>query len=159
MTCKAALDLVEPIAAGDLEADPAARAHFESCPQCASALATARRVEAALATRAAPAAPARFASSVLQRIRRERWRAEQHVDRLFNVAMVVALVLVAGGILALMNLSGFMAAASGSWAIVASLGGAVAREAAPSTNTYIAAAGLLVSVLGMWWWTDRRLWM
>ncbi len=159
MTCKAALDLVEPIAAGDLEADPAARAHFESCPQCASALATARRIEGALATRPAPSAPERFSSSVLQRIRRDRWRAEQQVDRLFNVAMVVALVLVAGGILALMNLSGVMAAVSGTWSIVATLGGQVAREAAPSMNTYIAAVGLLVSVLGMWWYADRRLWM
>jgi hypothetical protein len=26
-------------------------------------------------------------------------------------------------------------------------------------TTYIAAAGLLVSVLVMWWWADRRLWM
>ena len=159
MTCEAALDLVEPIAAGDLEADPAARAHFESCPQCASALATARRLEAALATRPAPAAPERFASSVLQRVRRDRWRAEQQVDRLFNVAMVVALVLVAGGILALMNLSGVMAAVSGTWSIVATLGSQVAREAVPSMNTYIAAVGLLVSVLGMWWWADRTLWM
>ena len=82
---------------------------------------------------------------MLQRIRRERWRAEQHVDRLFNVAMAVALLLVAGGILALMNLSGVMAAASGAWAIVASLGSQVAREAAPTLNTYIAAAGLLLS--------------
>ena len=106
MTCKMALELVEPIASGDLEPDAAARAHFESCPQCASALATARRLEAVLAGRAAPAAPERFTSSVLQRIRRERWRAEQHVDRLFNVAIAVALLLITGGILALMNMSG-----------------------------------------------------
>jgi anti-sigma factor RsiW len=159
MRCKAALELVEPIAAGDLEADPAARAHFESCPQCASALATARRLEAILATRAAPAAPAQFASSVLQRIRRERWRAEQQVDRLFNIAIVVALLLVAGGILALMNLSGLTAAAAGTWSILASLGGQFAREAAPSMNIYIAAAGLLLSVVAMWLWADRTLWM
>ena len=159
MTCKAALDLVEPIASGDLEPDPAARAHFESCPQCASALASARRLEGVLAARAAPAAPAQFTASVLQRVRRERWRSEQRVDRLFNVAMAVALLLVAGGILALMNLSGVMAAASGAWAVVASVGGQVAREAAPSMNTYIAAVGLFVSAMGMWWWADRTLWM
>ena len=159
MTCKAAIELVEPIAAGDLEVDPAARAHFESCPQCASALATARRLEAALATRPAPAAPARFSSSVLQRIRRERWRSEQQVDRLFNVAIVVALLLVGGGILALMNLSGVVAAAAGTWSLVASLSSQFAREAVPNVNTYIAAAGLLLSVLGMWWFAERTLWM
>lgn len=159
MTCKVALELVEPIAAGDVEPDAAVRAHYESCEQCASALASARRLEAALGTREAPAAPARFASSVLQRIRREHWRAEQHVDRLFNVAMAVAVVLVAGGILALMNLSGVTAAAAGTWSMMASLGGQVAREAAPSLNTYIAAAGLLLSVLATWWWAERTQWM
>jgi len=159
MTCKAAIELVEPIASGDLEIDPAARAHFESCPQCASALATARRLEAVLATRPAPAAPARFSSSVLQRIRRERWRSEQHVDRVFNLAIVMALVLVTGGILALMNLSGVVAAAAGTWSNLASLSGEFARQAAPSMNTYIAAVGLLLSVLGMWWFAERTLWM
>jgi hypothetical protein len=159
MTCKAVLELVEPIAAGDLDADPAARAHFESCPQCASALATARRLEAILATRPAPAAPSQFGSSVLQRIRREQWRAEQNVDRLFNFAIIVALLLVGGGILALMNLSGVVAAAAGTWSILATLGGQFARQAAPSMNIYIAAVGLLLSVLAMWWWADRTLWM
>ena len=157
MTCKGALELVEPIAAGDLEATPDVRAHFETCPQCASALATARRLEAILSTRPAPEAPARFTASVLQRIRRERWRSEQQVDRLFNVAIVLAFVLVAGGIAALMNLSVVMAAAAGTWSIVASLSGEFARQAAPSMNTYIAAAGLLVSVLGMWWFAERTL--
>jgi anti-sigma factor RsiW len=159
MTCKMALELVEPIASGDLEPDAAARAHFESCPQCASALATARRLEAILAGRAAPAAPERFATSVLQRIRRERWRAEQHVDRLFNVAIAVALLLITGGILALMNMSDLMTAATGTWSTVSRLSGEFARQAAPVMTTYIAAAGLLLSVLLMWWWADRRLWM
>lgn len=159
MTCKVALELVEPIAAGDVEPDAAGRAHFESCPRCASALASARRVEAALTTREAPAAPARFTSSVLQRIRREQWRAEQHVDRLFNVAMAVALALVVGGILALMNLSDVTAALAGTWSMLTSLGGQAARQAAPSMNTYIAAAGLLLSVVAMWWWAERTLGM
>ena len=41
---------------------------------------------------------------MLQRIRRERWRSEQHVDRLFNVAIVVAVFVVVGGIAAMLNL-------------------------------------------------------
>ena len=157
MTCKHALDLVEPIAAGDLAPDESARAHFESCPRCAAALATARRVEAVLASRDAPEAPARFAPSVIQRIRRERWRSEQHVDRLFNVAVVAAFALVGGGILALMNLSGVTATAAGTWTLLASVGGQVARDAAPTLNTYILAACLLMSALGMWWWAERKM--
>ena len=41
MLCKDASELIEPIASGDLQPDAAARAHFETCPRCASALATA----------------------------------------------------------------------------------------------------------------------
>jgi glucan phosphoethanolaminetransferase (alkaline phosphatase superfamily) len=107
--------------------------------------------------REAPPAPARFAPLVLQRVRRERWRAEQQVDRLFNLAMVAALVIVAGGVFALMNVSGVVAAASETLAVIHTVRGEVARQAAPSVNTYIAAGGLLASALGMWWWAERRL--
>jgi anti-sigma factor RsiW len=157
MTCTFAMDLVEPIAAGEISVDPEARAHFESCPQCAAALATARRIEAALAARPAPAAPERFAAAVLQRIRREHWRAEQHVDRLFNVAVATAVVLVVGGVAALMNLGGMLTATSGMWTLMHEAGVEFLRTAAPTLSTYVAAAGLLLSALAMWWWADRTL--
>ena len=74
MTCGEALQLVEAIAAGDLAVDDAARAHFETCPRCASALASAQRIEVALQARPKPQAPARFTQAVLGRIRQERWQ-------------------------------------------------------------------------------------
>jgi len=157
MTCKDVIELVDAIAAGDLEPTAQLRAHIETCPGCASALASARRLEAALSARDTPSAPARFVPVVLQRVRRERWRAEQQVDRLFNLAMVAALVIVAGGVFALMNVSGVIAAASETLGVIASVRGEVARQAAPSVNTCIAAGGLLASALGMWWWAERRL--
>src|SRR5918996_889703 len=100
MICKDVLELAEPIAAGDLQPAENVRAHLESCPRCAGALASARRLEAALSALEPPPAPETFTPSVLQRIRRERWRSEQHVDRLFNVAIAAALVLVVGGVAA-----------------------------------------------------------
>jgi anti-sigma factor RsiW len=157
MTCKHALDLVEAVAAGDLIADPDLRAHFETCPRCAGALASARRLEAMLASREAPDAPARFTAAVLQRIRRERWRSEQQVDRLFNVAIAVALLLIVGGIFALMNLSGVLTGAADTWTAVATLSTQLARDAAPAIDTYIAGVCLLVTALGMWWWAERTL--
>jgi anti-sigma factor RsiW len=157
MTCKDVLDLVEPIAAGDLVPDAALRAHVETCPRCAGELASARRLEAMLAGREAPAAPARFTALVLQRIRSERWRSEQQVDRLFNVAIAASLLLIAGGILALMNLTGVLAAATGTWTTAASLTGQLAENAAPTLNTYVAGICLLISALGMWWWAERTL--
>jgi anti-sigma factor RsiW len=157
VTCSHILDLVEAIAAGDIDVDPATTAHLETCPRCASALASARRVEAALAARPAPSAPVRFRSMVLQRIRREQWRAEQHVDRLFNVAVAVAMLLVVGGVAALMNLGGLLSAVSGLLAVFSDVSTEMLRTAAPTVNTYIAAAALLLSALGMWWWADRTL--
>jgi glucan phosphoethanolaminetransferase (alkaline phosphatase superfamily) len=73
------------------------------------------------------------------------------------VAMVVALVVVAGGAVALMNLSGILSGASQVLTVLATVRDNVARQAAPSVATYIAAGGLLASALGMWWWAERRL--
>ena len=93
---------------------------------------------------------------VLQRVRRERWHLEQSVDRLFNVAIIVALMIVAAGALALMNLSGVVAAGSGAWTAMSRMSSLLAQQMAPAVDTYIAAAGLLLTMLGMWWWAERR---
>jgi anti-sigma factor RsiW len=157
VTCTDALHLVEAIAAGDLEIDDSVRTHFETCPRCASALASARRLEAALQARPKPPAPARFTQSVLGRLRQERWRSEERVDRVFNVAILVAVLLVLGSIVALTNVDAALGAARSLWGLMAGVGGQALETAAPMLLTYIAAAGLLMSALGMWWWADRRL--
>lgn len=157
MTCRDLLEFIEPIAAGEMQLDPAMRAHIESCPQCAAELASARRIETLLAARPANTAPARFTPAVLQRIRRNQWRTEQAVDRIFNLAIVLALFLVAGGVLAVLNVGGVLSVMGSAWGLFAGVGTSVARNAAPSLNTYIAAAALLVSALAMWWWADRTL--
>lgn len=156
MDCRNALDAVEALAAGDLQPDGALRAHFESCVRCAAELASARRLEAALAG-AAPPAPARFTPMVLQRIRRDRWRAEQYVDRLFNVAMAASVVLIVGGVFGMLNVDAVLAFAGGTWSVAREAGRAAARSAAPTLGTYVAAVGLLLSAMGMWWWAERRL--
>jgi anti-sigma factor RsiW len=157
VTCTDALHLVEAIAAGDLAIDDTVRTHFETCPRCASALASARRLDVALKARPQPQAPARFTQSVLGRIRQERWRSEERVDRVFNVAIVVAVFLVLGSIGALTNVGTVLGAARSLWGLLAAVGGQALETAAPMLLTYIAAAGLLMSALGMWWWADRRL--
>ncbi|HEX2458289.1 MAG TPA: hypothetical protein VHI99_31630 [Vicinamibacterales bacterium] len=157
MTCHDVLDLVDAIAGGDADVAPDVRAHLETCPGCAAALAAARRIELALSAGEAPLAPATFTAAVIARIRRERWRSEQQVDRLFNVAIAAAILLVIGGALALLNVGSVMNLASGTWMLVSALGGEAALQAQPLLVTYAAAAGLLMSALGMWWWAERRL--
>jgi anti-sigma factor RsiW len=156
MTCKDVADFIEPIAAGEIQPTADVRAHLETCPSCAAALASARRLEAILASTAPPPVPDRFVASVLQRVRRERWRMEQNVDRLFNAAMIAALVIVAVGVFGLMNLSGVVAASDGAWATLQTLSSQLGQRMLPVVDTYIAAAGLLLTALGMWWWAERR---
>jgi len=155
MTCSEVADLIEAIAADDLEPTSEVRAHLESCPSCAAMLASARRLDAALAALQPPPLPDRFVAIVLQRVRRERWRTERHVDLLFNVALIAALLIVAAGVLALFDVGGLIAASSGAWSGLSETGRQLARQMAPAINTYIAAAGLLLSMLAMWWWAER----
>lgn len=157
MTCDDVIDLVEAIAGGDAEVTPDLRAHVETCPTCAAALASARRIELALSAREAPLAPVTFTAAVSGRIRRERWRSEQQVDRLFNVAIAAAILLVIGGAVAMLNVRSVMIAATGAWSVLSVFSGEVAAQALPVLATYAAAGALLVSVLGMWWWAERRL--
>jgi anti-sigma factor RsiW len=157
MDCRHVRDIVDAIAGDDGAVSDEQRAHFESCPACAAALAAARRLEALLASREAPDPPVRFTQSVLQRIRRERWSAEQRVDLLFNAAVVFGLVVIVAGIGALMNLSGVLSAAGTISNTLAAVSQDAARQAAPAVVTYVAAAGLLVSALATWWWAERKL--
>ncbi|MGH9308505.1 MAG: hypothetical protein ACRD1U_03980 [Vicinamibacterales bacterium] len=157
MECTHARELVEAIAAGDVSLDQHLRAHFESCPACASALASAQKLEAMLAADAAPAVPPAFASAVMQRIRGERWRAEQHVDRLFNVAIALGILIIVGAVAAMLNVAAVFSLAVSAWALIKDGTGEAMKQAVPTIATYVAAVGLLVSALGMWWWAERRL--
>ncbi len=75
---------------------------------------------------------------------------------LFNVAIVIALLLVVGSVLALTNVDAALGAAGAVWGMVASASGQAVSAAAPVFLTYVAAIGLLMSALVMWWWADRR---
>ena len=157
MECAEVLDLIEPIAAGDALPDDQVREHLHSCPGCAGALASARRLEAQLKALEFPPAPASFATGVLQRIRRDRWQSEQNVDRLFNVAIVAAVILIAGGLFAMPNVDAVISLTGAVWAVLKEGSRETARTAAPTVATYIAAGGLLASALGMWAWAERRM--
>jgi anti-sigma factor RsiW len=158
MTCREVQESIEAIAAGDEPVSAAFRSHIEGCPRCAAALATARRIEASLAARPAPAAPARFAAAVAARIRNEHWRAEQQVDRMFNVAVAVAVVAISGGTIALFNIESVMAALAVAAQVMTDAatqqGGGTAVQGAPAMWTYLLAAGLLGTSLLVWRWAE-----
>jgi len=154
MNCRDVLDRVEAFAAGDERADESIRAHLETCPRCAAALADAKRIETFLTSWAAPEAPPRFTATVQNRIRRQNWQSEERIDRVFNGAMVAAVLLVIVGVAGMFNVGVVVAVAATLGEFLAFAGAAAVEKAAPSMATYVAAMGLLASALVMWWWTE-----
>jgi len=158
MTCREVQESIEAVAAGDEPVTAALRAHIEGCPGCAAALATARRIEAALAARPAPAAPARFTAAVTARIRGEHWRAEQQVDRMFNAAVAAGVVAIGAGTLALFNIDTVMTATTAAAAVLTDAltqqGSRTTMQGAPAMWTYLLAAGLVGTSLMVWRWAE-----
>ena len=155
MFCDEALDSVEAIAAGDLQADGRVASHLATCPNCGLALERARRLEATLRRREVPAAPAQFTSRTLARIRRARWRSDQFLDVGFNVAVVVILMSVLGGVWLLLHRTGLSSVSGDAVDLFGRGFVSLARRMAPSLPLYAGALALLASALGIWWWAER----
>jgi hypothetical protein len=83
------------------DADRDTTLHVESCALCQARLRLAHAIERSLESRERPDAPPRFTTSVMARVRRERWRAEQIVDTGFNIAVGFGVLFVLGGLAAL----------------------------------------------------------
>jgi anti-sigma factor RsiW len=130
-------------------------AHLAACSRCATELTVARRIERLLATSPAAEAPASFVPSVLRRVRRERWRAEQYLDLGFNLVIAVCLALVAGGVWLLLHLTGLAAVTEGTAELLASASRDLIRGVEPMLPIYTAAAGLVAMAIGVWWWAER----
>src|ERR671931_2323346 len=112
MFCDEALDVVEAVAGGDLAPPGRIADHLATCPNCAAALDSARRLERLLQSRPAPRPPANFTARTLTRIRRARWRGDQFLDLGFNVALASIVAAIVGGIWMLLNRSGLGAVSS-----------------------------------------------
>src|SRR5207302_1407367 len=113
MFCDEVLDAIEPIAAGELTPDGRVAAHLTSCPNCAAALASARRVEQLLQARPIPKPAALFTTRTMALIRRRRWRREQFLDAGFNLALMIVGVAVAGAVWMALHRSGLIGAGGG----------------------------------------------
>jgi anti-sigma factor RsiW len=155
MICREVQDVIEALAAEETTATPAVREHLTTCVRCAASLALARRIEAALGPREAVTAPARFTAAALSRVRRERWRAEQRVDRAFNVAIAGAVVLLVAGVAMLFNVSGVVALAGSLSQFISEGAHAAAGRVAPVLPTYLAGTAIILTAVGVWWWAER----
>src|ERR1700752_4834766 len=98
MFCDEALAPVEPIPAGELTPDGRIADHLATCPNCAAALDSAKRLEPMLRARVVPQPTPQFTTRTIARGRRARWRSEQFLDVSFNVAIGAIVVAVVGGV-------------------------------------------------------------
>jgi anti-sigma factor RsiW len=155
MFCDEALNAVEAVAAGERPADGRIADHYATCPNCASALESARALERMLQQRLVPTPSAQFTSRTLTRVRRARWRSEQALDIGFNLAIaVVILAIVAGGWMVL-NRSGLNVVSKDAVDLLASGLVTFAHQVAPSLPLYLGATALLVTAIGIWWWAEK----
>jgi anti-sigma factor RsiW len=148
MTCQDVDDGIEAVLSGDEPATDAFRAHVESCPRCAAAVAAARQIDQLLASATRVRAPADFSSTVLARIRRDRWRSEQQLDRLFNAGL-------AAGVLTLVNMSGITTLFSTGAHAVNQAAGRILIDSVPALPTLMAVAFLATAAF-VWWWAEQR---
>jgi predicted anti-sigma-YlaC factor YlaD len=155
MFCDQVVELLEPIAAGDVAPDEGIARHLASCVHCADALAAAGRVDRLLRARAVPEPSSQFTTRTLARIRRDRWRREQFLDTGFNVAIATVISGVVLSIWMVIDRSGLSAISRDIVNLFGSEIVAVARELAPSATLYAGATALIAAALAIWWWAER----
>jgi anti-sigma factor RsiW len=155
MFCDEALDSVEAIAGGELAPEGRIAAHLSTCPNCAAALASARRLEQMLQARPVQKAPPQFTSRTMAVVRRRRWRSEQFLDVSFNVALGLVALVVVAGVWMFINRSGLVSVSNDAVNVLSASFVSLAHRAAPSVPLYAGATALLATALGVWWWAEK----
>jgi len=155
MYCDEALDAVEAVAAGDVTPDGRLADHYATCPNCSTALASARELERLLQVRPAPKPSVQFTARTMTRVRRARWKSEQVLDLGFNVAIAVVVLAIAAGVWMLVDRSGMTAVSSEALDMIGRGLVSFAQRVAPSVPVYAGAMALLATALGIWWWAER----
>lgn len=155
MVCMDLDALIEPIAAGEMVPDANARAHLASCAACAHALELARQIEGVLAAQPVSDLPATFTTTLMGRLRRERWRSEQYLDAAFNVAVGLAVATTVGGLVMVLTASGLASVSADLTGVFVSGAAEVFSAVAPALPVYALAAAVFVSGMAIWWWAER----
>jgi hypothetical protein len=154
VTCEDLEGRLEAIASGDATWRAADDAHVSTCDRCRKRLALAQAVERVLPTLRVAEPPASFTGDVMARVRRERWRAEQILDTGFNVAIAAGLILIVVGVAGLAWSTGLVVVGADAAALMGEALAAGGALVAPHLPIYGAAATLLTTAFGIWWWIE-----
>ena len=157
MTCAELDDLIEPIAAGDVVPSAEVRAHLAGCASCAASLALATRIDGLLGAQVAPVPRADFTAALIARMRRERWRSEQMLDLIFNLAIAAVAVIAIGGLWIAFSSSGLGTVGAAALNTAGHALAESAARAAPQAGIYMVTTVGLVTGLFLWWWAERGL--
>jgi hypothetical protein len=157
MFCDEALDAVERSAAGDLVADGRIADHLMTCPGCAAALEAPGVSNACSQQRSVPRVSPRFPDQHAgQGAASARWRSDQWLDAGFNLGIVAIVVAMGSALWMLFNRSGLAAVSNDAVGLFGSGLSTFASRVAPSLPLYGAAAAILATALGIWWWAERE---
>ncbi len=157
MTCTELDDLIEPLAAGDVEPTAEVRAHLAECPSCAASLSLATRIDRLLTAQVAPMPRADFTAALVARLRRERWRSEQMLDLTFNLAIGLVAVIAIVGLWVAFSSTGLGAVGAAALNAAGRALAESASRAAPQAGIYMVTTVGLVMGLFVWWWAERGL--
>lgn len=155
MSCNECNELIEAVAVGD-DVPDAVRDHVAGCPQCAARLRLAQRIDQALSSRQVVPAPDGFATTVLARVRRERWRSEQLLDWSFNAFVGIGVALVVLGVFGLVYASGLVVISRDLVAALDIVAQSAGRIVASEAPTVAISMLLLTLTLGIWWWVEQE---
>ena len=155
MFCDEVLELIESIAGDEVRPGERIEAHLASCAGCAAVFREARQIEHLLKQRAVPKPSSQFTSRIMGRLRRDRWRREQFLDRGFNVAIGLVALSVVMAFWLLISLTGMADLSRDALELLNAALASTARRLAPSLPLYLGAGALVGTALGLWWWAER----
>jgi anti-sigma factor RsiW len=155
MFCDEALDVIEPIAAGEMTPQGRVAQHLVSCAKCAATLEAARRLDRMLQMRPVPKPPVQFTARTVARLRRARWRTEQFLDAGFNLALAFIVFGVVLSVLLLMFRSGLLSVTSDVFVLAENGLVRLARRVTQALPLYGSAAAIVFGALAIWWWAER----
>ena len=97
MNCDTATELIEPLAAGEIEGSGELGAHLDSCPRCAADLVVAQLVNRWLVSSRA-LAPRQLTARVLQQLPSRTWDVRDGIEAWLDTMAALSLLVVSVGI-------------------------------------------------------------